>query len=346
VALLIDEKSVAALLTPADAFARVEEAFRLFAEGTAVNEPRHRSASAGTTVNVMWAMAPTLNVVAVKSYPVVRSDVSQAAVILVTLFSHSTGQCLGIVQGDLLGQRRTAAATALATRVLARPDSSRLAVFGTGYQATGQVHAVAAALPGLRAVNVVGRTPERRDAFIAALSSQFPHLEWAASSAEEAVRGADVVVTATAATEPLFDGAWLQPGTHVNAIGSNQAHSRELDATTLGRAARVVVDSRVVAALEGGDLLVNRFDVGRAVELGDVLIGTAAGREDSQEITVFDSHGLAIQDLVCGLHVLRAAESLGQGESVDWPHAPLVPIPVALPVSRRGDVSTTDFHVI
>jgi len=332
VALLIDETTVASLLTPADAFVRVEEAFRLFAEGAAVNEPRHRSASTGTTVNVMWAMAPTLDLVAVKSYPVVRSDVSQAAIILVTLFSHSTGACLGIVQGDLLGQRRTAAATGLATRVLARPDSRSLALFGTGYQATAQVHAVAAALPKLREVNVVGRTPERREAFIAAMSSELPNLKCTAASAEDAVRSADVIVTATGSTEPLFDGTWLRPGTHLNAIGSNQRHSREMDLTTLNRAARVVVDSRAVAALEGGDLLVNDFDIGRAVELGDVLIGTAPGRRDSEGITIFDSHGLAIQDLVCGWHVMCAAEGLGLGNSVDWPHTPRA-TPVA-PLAR------------
>lgn len=326
-ALLIDEKSVAALLTHAAALDGVERAFRLLAEGAAVNEPRHRGTAAGTTVNVMWALAPTLDVVAVKSYPVVRSDVSQAAVILVTLFSHSTGECLGIVQGDLLGHRRTAAATALATKLLARPESRTLAVFGTGYQAFGQVHAVATALPDLREVRVVGRTPDRRKAFVAGLSSQLPQLRWTVSSAEEAVLAADVIVTATGASEPLFDGSWLRPGTHINAIGSNQAGSREIDLKTLTRAANVLVDSRAVAAREGGDLLANGFDVARTVELGAVLIGTAPGRQESGDITVFESHGLAIQDLVCGLHVLRAAERDARGQRVDWPHAPLAPTP-------------------
>jgi ornithine cyclodeaminase/alanine dehydrogenase len=322
VALLLDETSVAQLLTPRVALEGVELAFRLLAEGVAVNEPRRRTSADGTTLNVMWALAPTLDALAVKSYPVVRSDVSQAAVILVTLYRHSTGECLGVVQGDLLGQRRTAAATALAIRTAARQESRTMAVFGTGYQAAGQVEAAVEVLPGLREVNVVGRTPQRRDAFIDRLSVRFPELHVTAVDAETAVRSADVVITATGATEPVFDGTWLKPGTHVNAIGSNQARSREIDLVTLDRSAAVIVDSRDVAALEGGDLLANGFAVERAVELGEVLVGQAAGRRTQDDITVFDSHGLALQDLVCGVHVLQDAERQGLGRSVDWPHSP------------------------
>jgi ornithine cyclodeaminase/alanine dehydrogenase-like protein (mu-crystallin family) len=338
VALLLDEKTVAALLTPADALACVEEAFRLVADGAAVNEPRHRTAVDGATLNIMWALAPTLDAIAVKSYPVVRADVSQASVILITLFAHSTGECLGLVQGDLLGQRRTAAATALATRLAARPDSRTLTVFGTGYQAEGQVHAVAAVLPGLREVKVVGRTASRRDVFIESLSTELPELSVSASDPEEGIRSADVVVTATGASEPVFEGAWLKPGTHVNAIGSNQASSREIDATTLTRAARVIVDSRAVIAREGGDLLANGFDVDRAIELGELLRSGAKARETVDEITVFDSHGLAIQDLVCGLHVLHAAEASGAGERVNWPHKPATPFSRA---ARRPVVTSS-----
>jgi ornithine cyclodeaminase/alanine dehydrogenase-like protein (mu-crystallin family) len=317
--LLLDEQVVAAELTPSVALSCVETAFRLLAQGKAHNEPRYRTAADGTTLNVMWALAPTLDTVAVKCYPVVRADVSQASIILVTLFSHSTGEPLAMVQADLLGQRRTAAASALATRLAARPDSTTLTVFGTGYQAWGQVQAIAAVLPRLRRVNVVGRSRPGRDAFITALSAELPELEVTACDAEEGVRTADVVVTATGATAPLFPGEWLRPGTHVNAIGSNQAHSRELDRTTLLRAATVIVDSRPVVSREGGDLLANDFPVSEALELGELLVGTAAARQDDGDITVFDSHGLALQDLVCGLHVLRAAQDDRHGLRVDWP---------------------------
>ncbi|MCU1615051.1 MAG: Ornithine cyclodeaminase [Frankiales bacterium] len=317
--LLLDDKAVAAELTPAAALSCVETAFRLFAEGAAINEPRHRTATDGATLNVMWALAPTLDAVAMKCYPVVRSDVSQASIILITLFSHSTGEPLALLQGDLLGQRRTAAASALATRLAARPDSRTLTVFGTGYQAWGQVQALAGVLPGLEKINVVGRTPSRLHRFITALSAAFPGLTFVACDAEEGVRDADVVVTATGATTPLFPGEWLRPGTHVNAIGSNQPHSRELDRTTLTRAATVIVDSRAVVSREGGDLLANDFPADMAVELGDLLVSGEVARRDDADITVFDSHGLAVQDLVCALHVLRATESARNGIRVSWP---------------------------
>lgn len=316
--LLLDEQSVARLLEPADALAGVETSFRLLAEGGAVNEPRHRTQAGSATLNVMWALAPSLDALAVKSYPVIRADVSQATVILLMLFSHSTGECIAMVQADLLGQRRTAAATALATRLAARPDSAALTIFGTGYQAFGQAEALAAFLPRLREIRVVGRDRARLEQFVSRVRDLFPHAAVTAAEAEEAVRSADVVVTATGAAEPLFDGSWLRPGTHVNAIGSNQARNRELDVTAMARANQVIVDSRAVAALECGDLLANGMDVSGTVELGDVLVGRAGGRRADSDITIFESHGLCLQDLVCGMHVVSAAQRLGLGTQTDF----------------------------
>lgn len=320
--LLVDEQLVARLLEPAHALAGVEESFRLLANGEAVNEPRHRTHAGGATLNVMWALAPSLDALAVKTYPVVRSDVSQATVILLMLFSHSTGECLAMVQADLLGQRRTAAATALATRLAARPDSAALTIFGTGYQAFGQAEALAGVLPQLREIRVVGRTPSRLEQFVSRVSDLFPNAAVTAADAEEAVRSADVVVTATGAAQPLFDGNWLRPGTHVNAIGSNQVQNRELDLTAMSRADQLIVDSRAVAALECGDLLANGLDVSDTVELGEVLVGRAGGRRAASDITIFESHGLALQDLVCGMHILRAAQRLGLGTATDFVQVP------------------------
>lgn len=316
--LLVDEETVATLLTPAEALTSVEQAFRLLADGQACNEPRHRSHASGTSLNVMWAAAPSLDALAVKAYPVVAAGVNRASLILVTLFSHSTGRCLGMVQGDLLGQRRTAAASALATRLMARPESGVLTLFGTGYQAASQVHAIASVLPRLRDVLVVGRNRAREASFVSKLAHELPGLRVAAASPENAVRAADVIVTATAAASPLFDGAWLQPGTHVNAIGSNRADHRELDLTTLRRAAHVVVDSRATAAIECGDMLANGLSVSAATELASVVAGRVPGRRDSADTTVFESHGLALQDLVCGLHVLRAVQARGLGQEVSF----------------------------
>jgi ornithine cyclodeaminase/alanine dehydrogenase len=240
------------------------------------------------------------------------------------LFSHSSGDCLGIVQGDLLGRRRTAAATALATKLMARSDSRVLALFGTGYQAAEQAHAVASVLPELRDVFVIGRNPSRRAAFVSSLADELPTLRVVAASPEKAVRAADVIVTATGAVDPVLDGSWLRPGTHVNAIGSNQADRRELDPEAIRRAAHIAVDSRAVAALECGDLLANGLGVAATTELAQVVTGRIPGRRDSSDITIFESHGLALEDLVCGLHVLRSAQARGLAQEVRFlrmPHA-------------------------
>lgn len=322
-ALLVDEETVEAILGPEQALAAVEQSFRLLAASQAVNEPRHRTAFDGATLNVMWAHAPTLDAVGVKSYPVVRSDVSQAASILLTLCSHSTGECLAIVQADLLGARRTAAVTALATRLAARPESEVLALFGTGYQAGAQVEALAAAVPSLCDVRVVGRDPARRDRFLAAIAARLPHVRFMPSEAEAAVRSADVVVTATGSSDPVFEGTWLRPGTHVNAVGSNQRINREVDRVTLTQAARILVDSREVTALECGDLLVNGIDPAETVELADVVVGRVPGRCDDDEVTVLESHGLALHDLLCGMFVVQTLTEQGRGSYVDFPRKPL-----------------------
>lgn len=150
------------------------------------------------------------------------------------------------------------------------------------------------------------------------------------------MRSADVVVTATGSAEPLFDGAWLRPGTHVNAVGSNQASNREVDRTTLTRAARVMVDDRAVAALEGGDLLANDYDVTRTVEFSDVVAGRLPARHDDAEITLFDSHGLALHDLVCGVLLVQATAENGLGRHLDFPRDPLPMLGSERPAARDG----------
>jgi ornithine cyclodeaminase/alanine dehydrogenase-like protein (mu-crystallin family) len=321
---IIDDVVVDQLLPPATAVTSVETAFGLLAVGAAHDQPRERNSWGGSTLNVMSAIAPTLDAVVVKSYPVVRSGSSRASVITVLLYSHRAGQLRALLQGDLLGQRRTAAASAVAARVMARPDSSTVCVFGTGYQAPAQASALVDVLPELDTVVVVGRSAERAEATAQVLRAAHPQLRVESETRpERAVPRADVVVTATGASEPLFDGNLLRPGTHVNAVGSNDARRRELDAAVFRRAAHIVVDSVAVARKECGDLLANGLDPGAATEFASVHAGRVPGRADPSDITVFESHGLALQDLVCAVHVLDAAAAAGLGTVVgpdSWGH--------------------------
>lgn len=334
---ILDDAVIDKLLPPAAAVASVETAFDLLASGAAHDQRRERSSMDGVTLNVMSAIAPTLDAVVVKSYPVVRSVISRASVITILVYTHRSGQLRALLQGDLLGQRRTAAASALAARAMARPESSTVCLFGTGYQAPAQVTALVEVLPKLDTVVVVGRSAERAETAAQVLRGSHPRLRVETeTSAERAVPRADVVVTATGASEPLFDGRLLRPGTHVNAVGSNDARRRELDATVFRRAAHIVVDSVAVARKECGDLLANGLDPTTATAFASVHAGRVPGRADSEDITVFESHGLALQDLVCAVRVLESADALGLGAVVGlegW--APLAR--TSTPTGTRGE---------
>jgi ornithine cyclodeaminase/alanine dehydrogenase len=307
----LDDEAVSAHLSTADAIECVERAFRLLARGEAVNAPRRRSRSGDAVLNVMWALAPSEGVMGVKAYPVVRAGVTQGAVLTLLVYAIDTGELVAMLKADRLGQIRTGAATAVASRAMARPESETLALFGAGFQAETQLRSLALVLPGLRSVRVVSRSAGRRDAFVARMRDELG-VDVRAGDAEEAVREADVIVTATGAAEPLFDGEWVKPGTHVNAVGSNASEKREVDAALLNRSAVVVTDDREVAQLDCGDLLRNGWDPAAVPTLGELLLGVTPGRRDADEITLFESQGLAIQDVVCAAHVLAGADGAGE----------------------------------
>lgn len=315
---ILDDQIVDRLLPPDAALAGVRTAFELLGAGAAHDQPRQRTSMGAVTLNVMSAIAPSLDAVAVKSYPVVHRDINRASVITVLVYAYHTGQLRGMMQADLLGRRRTAAASALAATLMARPDSATACLFGTGYQAPAQITALTEVLPELRTVLVVGRDAGRAATTARTIADAHPWLTVEpGTSAEAAVPRADVVTTATGAAEPLFDGALLRPGTHINAVGSNHARRRELDRAALRRAAHVVVDSTAVASAECGDLLANGLDPAAATELASVLSGEVPARASSDDITVFESHGLAVQDLVCAVRVLEAARAADLGTVID-----------------------------
>jgi len=315
VTVYLDDDFVAAHLSTSEAFDCVERSFRLLADGTATNAIRRRSQSGNAVLNVMWALAPTEGTMGVKSYPVVRTDVTQGTVLTLLLYSMETGELLSVMKADRLGQIRTGAATAVASAALARPESEVLAIFGTGYQAETQVRALAAAMPGLNAVRVVGRSAARRDAFIERMGAEL-RLEMVADEPEHAASVADVIVTATGSAEPVLRGAWLRPGTHINAVGSNVITKREVDREVLERSAVIVVDDRDVARADCGDLVANDWEVGSVGTVGEVLTGRIPGRSSADDITLFESQGLALQDVVCGALLLSRARERGLGLTI------------------------------
>jgi alanine dehydrogenase len=239
----------------------------------------------------------------------------------VLLSSAEDGALLAIVEADWLGQVRTGAASGVATRHMARADASTVGLIGTGGQARTQLLAMCAVRP-VRRVLVYGRDERRRASFSEEMSA-LARVEVApVPSAEEAVRAADIVITATTAREPVLRGAWLRPGAHVNAMGSNWRNRREVDDETLKRSAIVAVDALDQARIEAGDLVIpadaGRFDFARAIELGHIVAGSVAGRDDLTQITLFKSLGLALEDVaVAGLVYTRARER-GLGEELSF----------------------------
>jgi ornithine cyclodeaminase len=225
-----------------------------------------------------------------------------------------TGELRALLNASAVTEIRTAAVSALATRLLARPGSRTVAILGAGVQARSHVEAMRAVLPDAE-VRIWSRTPARA----AALAAESGAV--AASSAEEALAGADVVCTTTSAREPIVRLAWLGPGAHVNAVGSSVPTARELDAETVAAAA-LFVDRRESALNEAGDYLLAAREAGIGpehirAELGELLVGAAEGRRSPGELTVFKSLGLAVEDLAAA--ELCLARALERGVGVEVP---------------------------
>lgn len=314
--LFIREEEVLSLLPMADALACVEEAFRLYGSGKAVNTPRTRVRTEGATLHSMAAAIPSLRALGYKAYTTARGR----AQFHFYLYDSESGELLAVVQANHLGQIRTGAASGVATRHMARRDAKVLGVIGTGFQAVTQVEAVCAVRPIERAV-VFGRQAERRRAFCEEMTHRLGGLPvHPAERPEDAVRAADVLVTITSSREPVFDGSHLKAGTHVNAAGSNSLLRREIDDETVRRSGVIVVDDREQARVECGDLFgpVQRGTLSwEAVrELGEVVAGRSPGRRDDSEITLFASQGLAVEDVAVGLHVYRRAQEQGAGVEI------------------------------
>lgn len=244
-------------------------------------------------------------------------DSHQGAVLL---FETERGRLLAVLDASSITAIRTAAVSGVATRALARSDASTLALLGSGVQAATHLEAVALVCP-LRRVRVWSRDPAHVARFVEAARARHPFAIEAAPTAREAVSDADVVCTVTASREPVLEGAWLRPGTHVNAVGASLRTARELDSAAVARA-RVFVDRRESAASEAGDLLIPRAEgvIGDdhvQGELGEVLLGRVDGRRTDAEITVFKSLGLAVEDVASAHHIHARALAAGVGTSVE-----------------------------
>lgn len=239
----------------------------------------------------------------------------------VLLHETATGKPLAIVHAGAVTAIRTAAVSALATRILAEKSASRLALLGSGTQARSHLEAMLAVRP-IKHVKIWSRTPENARAFAQAAATEFGITIEAVASAREAVGGAEIVCTLTAATAPVLEGGWLEPGMHVNAAGSSVPPFRELDAAVVERS-RIFVDNRGCVLNEADDL---RIPIAGGListdsilgDLAELAAGTVRGRLSSRDITLFKSVGMAIEDIAAARELYRRAVREGRGARVDY----------------------------
>ena len=303
----INEAEVAQILTMPKTVELVEAALKARAEARAIDVPRVRARSPAGTLHILQAAAPELKLIGYKAY---YSNPGKGSRYHVHLINTDSGNLVAMIEASYLGMVRTGAASGVATRYMARPDAATVGMIGAGKQAVGQLEAVCA-VRKITSAKVYSRKTEKARDFCAAMSEKLGIKMEAVTSAPEAVRGVDIINVITKASSPVLLGEWLEPGQHINAAGSNALTRREIDEAAIKRCARVVVDSRGTARNECGDLLPliesGKLDWDALPELGELIAGHIAGRKSRDEITLYESHGMGIQDIYTGDYILKAA---------------------------------------
>ncbi len=326
---LLDAAAVRAALPMPEAIAAMKRAFAAHSGGqaevplrTRVDMPEHQ----GLALFMPAAVHGPDEALSLKAVTVYNDNPARGLPLIhaaVLVFDPATGQVQGILEGGTLTAIRTGAASGAATDLLARADSRVLAVFGAGAQARTQIEAVCTVRP-IERVWVYDVNPERARALVTEMAGRAPVPAdmRVAQSPAQALAEADVVCTATTSTTPVFADADLRPGTHINAIGAYTPQMAEVPPETVARA-YVVVDSREAAWAEAGDLI-QALEAGHiarahvAAELGEVILGRAPARSSAEQVTLFKSVGLAVQDALAARVALARAQTEGLGREAAW----------------------------
>jgi ornithine cyclodeaminase len=322
--LVLTQADIRSLLTMEDCMVRMAEVLRSLSAGEGVNPLRTLMRLPGEKgiLGMMPGLSESpeaLGVKVVTVFPGNHGTEYDAHQGVVLMFDPEHGLPVGILDASEVTAIRTAAVSGVATLALAREDASELALLGSGVQARTHLEAMLVARP-FDSVRAYSPNQEHRETFARRARERHGVAVEAVASAEEAVRGAHVVCTLTSSAEPVLEGAWLAPGTHVNAVGSSVKSARELDTEAVVRA-RLYVDRRESTVNEAGDYLFPKaegaIDETHIVgEIGEVLLGRVEGRRSGEEITLFKSLGLAVEDLAAARRALEQARARGRGTAV------------------------------
>ncbi len=315
--LLLNENDVHQLLTMEMALDAVEDALRKLALDEAQNIPRARTQTDHAMLHMMAASAKSLGVFGYKTYATSR----RGQHFHVGLYDGKTGALLSLMQADHLGQMRTGAASGVATEYMARPDASEVGLFGSGKQARTQLLAVCQ-VRKIRRVQVYSPNDEHRRQFAAEMQDACRTDIEPVPRPEMAAEDKDIIITATNSREPVLNGHWIAEGTHINAVGSNFLGKAEIDAVAVRRCESIVVDSKDQARLEAGDF-VQALEEGSihwadVHELGQVIVGRYTGRAHPQDVTLFKSLGIAIEDVAVAERIYAKAKEADIGKWIDW----------------------------
>jgi ornithine cyclodeaminase/alanine dehydrogenase-like protein (mu-crystallin family) len=311
--LYLTEDDVRQVLTMEMAIEAVEAGLRKMALEEAFTIPRTRCQTDQTVLHVLSAAAKTLGYLGFKAYTTNR----RGARFHVTIYDGKTGEMAAHMQADYLGQMRTGAASGVATKHLARPESSTLGVFGSGKQARTQLLGITK-VRKLSRVHVWSPTEERRTKFAAEMSQACDVAVVPVAAPELAARGLDIIATATSSREPVLMGEWLSPGMHLNVIGSNFLAKSEIDVEVVRRAQVIAIDSKEQGQIEAGDFAA-ALDQGvlswsSVQELGRVVAGRLPGRESAEQVTLFKSLGIGLEDVAVAGRVFAKAKEAGIGK--------------------------------
>ena len=312
-AIFLDEAQVAELLDMASCMKALEEAFREKAAGTGSNLPRRRLPFQGRRFMMMAGGLSRKGYLASKSYGAGKGQDT-------ILYKQGDG-LVAFIRSSRLGQTRTGAASGVATKYMARKDASRLGCFGTGHQAETQIVAVAQARK-LESIHVYGRDAQKRNPFADRMSGLLGREVRPVETPAEAVKGRDIVITITSSQQPVFDGRLLEPGTHVNAAGANTRVHRELDEHAVTRCGVIATDDIEGAKLECGDLDWPA-DKGmlaweKVWDLAHIVAGVMPGRRSDEEITLFESQGIGLEDAAAAALVYERAKERGIGTALPF----------------------------
>ena len=314
-ALYLTESHVNSLLTMQLAIDALDEVFKARARGDAFNMPRRRLPTSSGVYNFMSASWKVRNLVGHKSYAGGRPGIQ----FHVMLYDTSTNELMAVIEANRMGQVRTGAASGVATRYMANEgEQIAVGIIGSGYQAETQLEAVAH-VRNVAVAYVYSRDPGNRERFAAKMSERLGFEVRTADSAE-LTADADVICTITSSVDPVLKGEWIDPGTHINAAGNNSWMKRELDTRTVVSANFVAVDDIEQAKAECGELMraadTGHFSWDSAIPIHDIVNGGRPGRSSKHDVTLFESQGIALEDIAVCDRIVELARKRGIGHEL------------------------------